>query len=48
MGLIKHVMGVRRFLHRGVETVRTEWLGVCTAVNIGILLRHWKSVRVVL
>lgn len=47
-GQIKHGLGVRRFLRRGVEKVRTEWSLVCTAVNIGILLRHWKEVAVVL
>lgn len=48
IGLIKHVWGVRRFLHRGVEAVRTEWFGVCTAVNLSILLRHWGKVQAVL
>ena len=43
-GQIKHVLGVRRFMRRGLEAVRTEWSMVCTAVNIGILLRHWKEV----
>jgi transposase len=43
-GQIKHVLGVRRFMRRGLEAVRTEWSLVCTAVNIGILLRHWKEV----
>ena len=44
IGLIKHVLGVRRFLRRGMEAVRTEWSLVCTAVNVGILLRHWPEV----
>jgi len=48
IGLIKHVWGVRRFLHRGMDAVRTEWLGVCTAVNVSILLRHWDKVQAVL
>lgn len=43
-GQIKHVLGVRRFMRRGLEAVRTEWLLACTAVNIGILLSHWKEV----
>ena len=47
-GLIKHVLGIRRFLHRGLEAVRTEWLIVCTAVNLGVLLREWARVRLVL
>lgn len=44
IGHIKHNMGVRRFLRRGLEKVKTEWLMVCTAVNLGILLRHWDDV----
>ncbi len=48
IGLIKHVWGMRRFLHRGVEAVRTEWLGVCTAVNLSILLRNWDKVQAIL
>lgn len=48
IGEIKHVRGVRRFLHRGIEAVRHEWTLACTAVNVGILLRHWDEVAVVL
>lgn len=48
IGFIKHVCGVRRFLCRGAEAVRTEWVSVCTAVNLGILLRNWRQVRAVL
>lgn len=48
IGLIKHVLGVRRFLHRGLEAVRTEWSLVCTAVNMGILLRNWTEVQKIL
>ena len=47
-GLIKHVLGVRRFMHRGLEAVRTEWMIICTAVNLGVLLREWAQVRLVL
>ena len=47
-GQIKHVLGVRRFMRRGLEAVRPEWSMVCTAVNIGILLRHWKEVAPIL
>jgi len=34
---IKRNMGVRRFLRRGVDKVKSEWCLVCTAVNVGIL-----------
>ncbi len=44
IGHIKHNLGVRRFLRRGLEKVKTEWIMVCTAVNLGILLRHWHEV----
>lgn len=47
-GLIKYGLGIRRFLRRGLAAVRTEWELVATAVNIGILLRHWNQVRTVL
>lgn len=47
-GQIKHVLGVRRFMRRGLEAAQTEWSMVCTAVNIGILLRHWKEVAAIL
>ena len=47
-GHIKHNMGVRRFMRRGIEKVKTEWSLVCTAVNLGILLRHWDDVAAIL
>lgn len=43
-GQIKRGLGVRRFLRRGIEKVRTEWSLVCTAINLSILMRHWKEV----
>jgi hypothetical protein len=47
-GLLKHVLGVWRFMRRGLEAVRTEWLLICTAVNLGVLLREWARVCLVL
>lgn len=44
IGHIKHNLGVRRFLRRGLQKVKTEWSMVCTAVNLGILLSHWDEV----
>lgn len=38
-GVIKNVMGVRQFLLRGLENVRTEWRWVCTAYNLRILVK---------
>jgi transposase len=48
IGQIKHVLGFRRFLRRGLKTVSAEWSLACTAVNLGILLTHWKEVSAVL
>lgn len=44
-GYIKRGLGIRRFLHRGLSGVRTEWSLICTAVNVGILLSHWAEVQ---
>ena len=35
----KSIMGLRRFLLRGLRKVRLEWLWICTAFNLGKLLR---------
>ena len=44
-GHIKHGLGVRRLLHRGLDKVGTEWRLVCPAVNIGILLALQRHER---
>jgi transposase len=41
--VIKTVMGVRQFLLRGVEKVRTEWKWVCSAYNVRKLV--WAIAR---
>jgi transposase len=43
--IIKSILGVRRFLLRGLEKVRTEWLWVCTAYNLRKLLAHVAGLR---
>jgi len=48
IGLIKHGLGLRRFLRRGLAAAKTEWMLACTAVNVGILLRNWDVVQAVL
>ncbi len=48
IGWLKHGLGLRRFMRRGLEPVRTEWSLACTAVNISILLRCWEKVVAVL
>lgn len=42
---IKAVLGVRQFLLRGLENVRTEWRWVCTAFNLNKLLRAVAALR---
>ena len=39
---IKGHMGIRGFLLRGLEKVRTEWTWICCAYNLNILLRACK------
>ena len=35
---IKHHMGIRAFLLRGLENVRTEWRWICAAYNFKMLM----------
>ena len=46
--LIKHVLGLRQFLLRGLTKVQTEWLWTCTAVNLDKLTRGLQRVRAAL
>lgn len=43
--VIKQVMGLRQFLLRGLDKVRTEWLWACTAFNIMKLISAIGKVR---
>lgn len=43
--IIKRVMGLRQFLLRGLEKVRTEWLWACTAFNLMKLQREIARLR---
>ncbi len=43
--VIKQVMGLRQFLLRGLDKVRTEWLWACTAFNIRKLISFIAKVR---
>ena len=46
IGHIKHVMGIRHFLLRGQEKVRTEWLWACSAHNLSKILNSgWDAVE---
>lgn len=35
---IKHNMGIRQFLHRGIDKVEAEWLWICSAYNVSKIL----------
>ena len=43
--IIKGILEVRRFLLRGLEKVRTEWMWVCTAYNLKKLIAVWAALR---
>ena len=40
---IKHGMGIRRFLLRGLKKVRLEWDWICGAFNLRLLLRLLRT-----
>jgi transposase len=42
---IKHLMGLRQFLLRGLELVRTEWRWACTAYNVKKLIQKIEALR---
>lgn len=42
---IKHHMGIRRFLHRGLKKVNSELLWICTAYNFAKLVRMVRADR---
>jgi transposase len=44
-GILKAVMGIRQFLLRGLEKVKTEWLWAVTAFNLAKLVRFLATLR---
>ena len=44
-GILKRIMNLRQFLHRGLEKVKTEWLWACTAFNLAKLVREIGRLR---
>jgi len=42
-GWVKEAMGFRRWTFRGTEKVRTQWLMLCTAMNLLRLHKHWAE-----
>ena len=43
--ILKAVMGIRQFLLRGLEKVKTEWLWAATAFNLEKLVRAMAMLR---
>ena len=43
--LIKHIIGLRQFLLRGLDKVKLEWLWTCTAINLDKLARGMAGLR---
>jgi transposase len=43
--ILKQIMNLRQFLHRGLEKVKTEWLWACTALNLAKLVRAIGRLR---
>jgi transposase len=43
--ILKGVMGIRQFLLRGLEKVRTEWRWACTAYNLKKLVKALAALR---
>jgi hypothetical protein len=44
-GSIKAWIGLRQFLCRGLDKIRTEWLWACTAFNLAKLVRVVSRIR---
>ena len=42
-GWVKEVMGFRRWTVRGLDKVKTQWLLLCTAMNLLRLHQHWVA-----
>jgi hypothetical protein len=42
-GIIKEIMGFRRFTYRGLENVRAQWSLICTAFNLRKLFKVWTE-----
>lgn len=43
--ILKQIMALRQFLHRGLEKVKVEWLWACSAFNLAKLTRDIARLR---
>jgi len=43
--MIKHILGLRQFLLRGLENVKIEWMWIATAINLDKLARGLARLR---
>ena len=43
MAWVKHLLGFKRWTVRGIEKVRSQWMLLCTTVNLGKLYLQWKK-----
>jgi hypothetical protein len=43
-GIIKQVLGFRRWTVRGVENVRAQWFLICTAINLRKIYLRWRDI----
>jgi hypothetical protein len=45
-GIVKHVMGFRRWTLRGLENVKAQWSMICSAYNLKKLYKNWITGKV--
>ncbi len=43
MAWVKHLLGFKRWTVRGIDKVRSQWVLLCTTVNLGKLYLQWKK-----
>jgi transposase len=43
-GIIKQVLGFRRWTVRGLENVKAQWFLICTAINLRKIYLRWRDI----